>query len=143
MKANELTIGQKYIWRRNSEVSHEVIYLGTYEMSSCVVYDFEYKANGETKVTVLCEAHIERYIQVLPTNTNNLTQYIAEFKNNPCIATYSNLYNCGIYMYMLVSNAWQRVTTYKSDFSDIEVGGGLYNSPDINDVSGVWVLRRF
>ena len=45
MKATNLIIGQKYIWRRNSEVSHEVIYLGTSEMGSCVVYDFEYKVN--------------------------------------------------------------------------------------------------
>lgn len=63
MKANELIIGQKYIWRRNSEVSHEVIYLGTYGMSSCTVYDFEYIVDGEIKVTGLCELHIERDIK--------------------------------------------------------------------------------
>lgn len=142
MKATDLKIGQKYIWRRNSQTTHEATYIGVDESGKYTQYVFEYEKQGDKFYTYLSVHHVDSDIKLLPTNTNNLTQYIADFKKNPCIETYSNLYNCGIYMYILVSNAWQRVTTYKYDFSDIEVGGGLYNSPDINDVSGVWVLRK-
>lgn len=143
MKATNLIVGQKYIWMRNSSTQHEVTFIGVDESGKYTQYVFEYEKQGNKYYTYLSVHHVDSDIKLLSTNVNNLAQYIEEFKNNPCIATYSNLYNCGIYMYMLVSNAWQRVTTYKSDFSDIEVGGGLYNSPDINDVSGVWVLRKF
>ena len=88
MKANELTIGQKYIWRRNSEVSHEVTYLGTYEMSNCTVYDFEYIGNGETKVTALGEPHIERDITPI---FEYLEKYYPNYYNSSEIACLNDL----------------------------------------------------
>lgn len=59
MKANELTILQKYIWKRNSEVSHEVIYLGVDESGKFAMYEFEYIKEGEKKQTLLSVHHVE------------------------------------------------------------------------------------
>lgn len=62
MKANELTIGQKYIWRRNSEVSHEVTYLGCDDSGKFSMYEFEYIKEGEKRETLLSVHHVENDI---------------------------------------------------------------------------------
>lgn len=59
MKANELTIGQKYIWRRNSEISHEVIYLGCDDSGKYPMYEFEYLKEGEKMQTLLPVHHVD------------------------------------------------------------------------------------
>lgn len=50
MKAIDLIIGQKYIWRRNSEGSHEVTYLGCDNLGKFEMYEFEYIKGGEKMI---------------------------------------------------------------------------------------------
>lgn len=59
MKANELTIGQKYIWRRNSQTTHEAVYIGTDYSSKYILYVFEYEKSGNKYYTYLSEHHAE------------------------------------------------------------------------------------
>lgn len=58
MKANELTIGQKYIWRRNSEVSHEATYIGVDDSGRYTLYVFEYEKACEKRYTYLSVHHV-------------------------------------------------------------------------------------
>lgn len=60
MKANELIIGQRYIWRRNSEVSYEVTYLGCDNSGKFTMYEFEYIKEGEKMQTLLSVHHVDR-----------------------------------------------------------------------------------
>lgn len=55
MKANNLKIGQKYTWRRNSQTTIEVTYLGCYD----VMYEFEYMRDNNKMQTVLSMHHVD------------------------------------------------------------------------------------
>lgn len=59
MKATNLIVGQKYIWRRNSEVSHEAVYIGIDESGKYTQYVFEYEKERNKYYTYLSEYHIE------------------------------------------------------------------------------------
>lgn len=74
MKANELTIGQKYIWRRNSEISHEVIYLGCDDSGKYPMYEFEYLKEGEKMQTLLSVHQVDIDI--------SLQKEMTEFQKN-------------------------------------------------------------
>lgn len=63
MKANELIIGQKYIWRRNSSVTHEVTYLGCDDSRKFTMYEFEYLKEGEKMHTLLSVHHVDSDIE--------------------------------------------------------------------------------
>lgn len=58
MKANELTIGQKYIWRRNSQTTHEATYIGTDDSGKYIQYVFEYEKEGNKYYTYLSVHHV-------------------------------------------------------------------------------------
>lgn len=64
MKANELTIGQKYIWRRNSQTLHEATYIGIDESGKYTLYVFEYDKDGEKRYTYLSVHHVESDISI-------------------------------------------------------------------------------
>lgn len=59
MKANELTIGQKYIWRRNSQTTHETVYIDTDDSCKYTQYVFEYEKEGNKYYTYLSVHHAE------------------------------------------------------------------------------------
>lgn len=63
MKANKLTIGQRYIWRRNSSTEHEVIYLGCDDSGKFAMYEFEYIKEGEKMQTLLSVHHVNSDIE--------------------------------------------------------------------------------
>lgn len=59
MKATNLIIGQKYIWRRNSSTQHEVTYIGCDDSGKYPQYEFEYKKEGDSFYTLLSEHHVD------------------------------------------------------------------------------------
>lgn len=59
MKANELTIGQRYIWRRNSSTEHEVTYIGFNPSNKYLEYEFEYIKEGEKRIELLSVHHVD------------------------------------------------------------------------------------
>lgn len=59
MKATNLIIGQKYIWRRNSQTTHEAVYIGIDESGKYIQYVFEYEKEGEKRYTYLSVHHVE------------------------------------------------------------------------------------
>lgn len=63
MKANNLIIGQKYIWERNSSVSHEVIYLGCDDSGKYPMYEFEYLKECGKMQTSLSVHHVDSDIE--------------------------------------------------------------------------------
>lgn len=90
MKANELTIGQKYIWKRNSSVSHEVTYLGCDDSRGQVLYDFEYIKNGEKRIQSLPFRHVEVDItEQLDTERNTDLFKLIDLDANRCFAYYT------------------------------------------------------
>ena len=72
-----------------------------------------------------------------------IEQLVKEFKENTCAETYKPLFNMGVYMWTWVStkNRWERITRYKSDFSDIFVGCITYSDLGITP-NGVWCIRK-
>ena len=58
MKTTNLIIGQKYIWRRNSQTEHEAVYIGTDYSSKYILYVFEYEKSGSKYYTYLSELHL-------------------------------------------------------------------------------------
>lgn len=64
MKANELTIGQKYIWRRNSQTEYEVTFIGVDESGKYAQYVFEYDKEGEKYYTYLSVHHVDSDINL-------------------------------------------------------------------------------
>ena len=62
-----------------------------------------------------------------------------EFTKSPSIETYIPLYNRGIYMKEWRGNKWTRVSTYKSDFSNVKVNTLTYSCIEPLIVDGVWV----
>lgn len=67
MKKNELTIGQKYIWRRNSQTQHEALYIGIDYSGKYIQYVFEYEKSGNKYYTYLSVHHVESDISGLTT----------------------------------------------------------------------------
>lgn len=59
MKATNLIIGQKYIWRRNSSTTHEATFIGVDESGKYTQYVFEYEKSGNKYYTYLSEHHAE------------------------------------------------------------------------------------
>lgn len=76
MKATDLKIGQKYIWRRNSEVSHEVKYEGIYDLGSVIVYVFKYIKDGEIYYAELSAHQVESDISEI----YNVGEFIQFYK---------------------------------------------------------------
>lgn len=70
------------------------------------------------------------------------TELLNRFKLNTCIENYIPLYNLGIKMFERYGNDWHEVVTYKSDFSDIDPHHFIYNSPNIEDIGGIYVSRK-
>lgn len=58
MKATNLIVGQKYIWRRNSSTQHEATYIGIDESGKYTQYVFEYEKQGDKYYTYLSELHL-------------------------------------------------------------------------------------
>lgn len=74
---------------------------------------------------------------------NNARIKIKEFTQNPSFGTYRELCNLGIGLYIFESNKFIKVTTYKTDFSDLNIYDiPLLNSPDDSDIYGIWVTRK-
>lgn len=76
MKATDLIIGQKYIWRRNSEVSHEAKFEGIYDLGSAIVYVFKYIKYGEIYYTELSVHQVESEIN----ETYNVGEFIQFYR---------------------------------------------------------------
>lgn len=99
MKATDLVIGQKYIWRRNSEVSHEVVYMGCDESGKYPQYEFEYKKEGDSHYTNLSEYHIESdilefKISLFPVKRTDLCiGEMFKFKDYNSVYTYMGNYS--------------------------------------------------
>lgn len=62
MKATDLIIGQKYIWRRNSQTTHEAVYIGTDDPYNYIMYVFEYEKEGNKYYTYLSVHHLKNDI---------------------------------------------------------------------------------
>lgn len=88
MKANELTIGQKYIWRRNSEVTHEVVFVGIDNNGQQPLYEFEYKRDGDSIYQSLSVHHVDSdIIQIF----EYLEKYYPNYYNSGEIACLNDL----------------------------------------------------
>ena len=70
------------------------------------------------------------------------TELLNKFILNTCIENYIPLYNLGIKMFERYGNDWHEVVTYKSDFSDIDPHHFIYNSPNVDDIGGIYVSRK-
>ncbi len=110
MKANELTIGQKYIWKRNSEISHEVTYLGCDDSGFFSMYEFEYIDNDAEKHTLLSAYHIETGIQqykqsLFPVKRADLCiGELFKFKDYNSVYTYMGNYSYDRQDYFIYKN---------------------------------------
>lgn len=98
MKANDLIIGQKYIWRRNSEVSHEVTYIGCNNTRGQVLFDFEYIKNGKQAIQSLPFRHVEVDIteQINEEKNTDLFKLI-DLDANRCFAYYTRGDRCSVF----------------------------------------------
>lgn len=75
MKANELTIGQRYIWRRNSEVSYDVTYLGCDNSGEFTLYEFEYNGKFKKMRTLLSISKVENDIKPIKEQIKSSIDY--------------------------------------------------------------------
>lgn len=65
MKAINLIIGHKYIWRRNSSTQHEATFIGVDESGKYTQYVFEYDKEGNKYYAYLSVHHVESDISEL------------------------------------------------------------------------------
>lgn len=81
MKATDLKIGQKYIWRRNSQTTHEAVYIGTDDSGKYTQYVFEYEKEGNKYYTYLSIHHVDSDVSLL-NESFKYRNFIAEYIND-------------------------------------------------------------
>lgn len=120
MKATDLNIGQKYIWRRNSDVSHEVTYIGCSDSGKFPMYEFEYIKEGEKMQTLLSVHHVNSDITQLKEITDfSLIQLGCELYGLHQIRTY------------LLENGYNKFAWRKS--SRPTQGSPIYNTTSLSN----------
>ena len=94
VKVTDLIVGQKYIWRRNSEATHQVEYVGTDYCGSVLVYVFKYVHNGELKYTELPIVHCERDVKrrVVINHVRNYSLYQELAQDNGVVLLWDDRY---------------------------------------------------
>lgn len=81
MKATDLKIGQKYIWRRNSQTTHESVYIGTDDSGKYILYVFEYEKSGNKYYTYLSVHHVDCDISRIMKPTKYISKIIGKVAN--------------------------------------------------------------